>query len=142
METGLRISDLLGLRVADIQREFRLREQKNSHEKCMELSEGIIWEFESYVEKNGLQLSDYVFYSHESKKGKPVTRQWVNMQIGRVAKIRGLESIGTHSMRKIYACKLFGATRCLKSVQRAMGHKYASTTLAYLQDLLYQAIGS
>ena len=137
IETGFRIGDLLRLRLKDVKDfKFIMREQKTGNRRPLELSEGIRQEIDLYASRYRILPSDYLFYSGEQNKRKPMSRQWAHRVISRMARLRGLKSIGVHSMRKMYACNLFRATGSILSVQGALGHKHPSTTMIYLKDLL------
>jgi site-specific recombinase XerC len=43
--------------------------------------------------------------------------------------------LGTHSLRKTFARRLYGKTHDLKAVQHLLGHAYSSTTDRYLATL-------
>jgi site-specific recombinase XerC len=83
-----------------------------------------------------LKNDDFIFFSSSTQKHKPITRQWAHRIIASEARKMNLCCIGSHSMRKIYACNLYQSTGDLNAVQRALNHKYPSTTLLYLRDLL------
>jgi integrase len=135
--TGLRISDLLSLTVLYVSTgSITIREKKTKKYRYFSLDPDIMSDIAHYTRLFKLKPEHFLFFSSSSKFNKPMSRQWANRIIARTAKIRGLRCIGAHSMRKIYACTLYQSTGDLKSVQRALGHRYPSTTLFYLRDLL------
>jgi len=81
-----------------------------------------------------LSEGDYLFYSRENQKDRPVTRQHVARVLRAVGASVGLDHISTHSMRRTYAVGLYRACNDLLTVQRALGHKYLSSTLCYMLD--------
>jgi integrase len=113
-----------------------MMEKKTGKDRQVSISVDLLRDFERFVAWDGLVPSHFLFYSSFHAKVKPMTRQWVHKVISRVSRENGLNFIGTHSMRKIYACNLFSRFSCVYEVQKAMNHKYPSTTLIYLADLL------
>jgi integrase len=138
IETGLRISDLLSITAGMFSPlgEFSLTEKKTRKERFFRLSASLWHEIDQFRSIHHLKPDEFLFFSSASNKKKPVSRQWATRIIAQDAKLRGIFNIGAHSMRKVYACKLFLSTRNLKAVQAALNHRYPSTTLIYLSDLL------
>jgi len=121
--SGLRISDLLALRVRDVGDAFRVVESKTKKIKLVQLPpEG--WLFlQAYIDWRCLRPDDLLF---------PTTRQTVHKYFKKAAEDLGLDGIGPHSMRKIYAWNVFRVSGCLNTTRKALNHKYASTTVLYL----------
>jgi integrase len=146
ISTGLRISDLLTLRPMDISScRFTITEKKTGTVRSIKLPIDTYCLLKGYSALKRLKGSDYLFY--RTYKGieihdMPMSRQWAWRIISRTASKMGLESIGTHSMRKIYACGLFRRCGSLKAVQDELGHKDLATTLLYLKDLLKDLLES
>ena len=132
VETGLRISDLLALRVKDVKRNLHVTEKKTGKKRQFNLSPKLLAQFRSYIRKYRLKKADFLFYSAYTRTDRPVSRQWVWKIIARTATEMGLFSIGTHSARKTYAENLFARTGSVEAVQRALKHKHKKTTEAYL----------
>jgi len=140
--TGLRISDLLTLKSSQVLPggRFAIYESKTGKRKEISLDAEILGETKGYVKFYGLRPNDFLFFSHVTRKHKPMTRQWAHRVIAREGLKFARDSLGAHSMRKIYACNKYASTGSLESVQRDLNHKYVSTTLIYLKDLLEQGI--
>jgi integrase len=140
VSTGLRISDLLTLKTSHLLSSWiTLTEGKTKSFRSIELKPEIYDFYIGYTYLSQLKPDDYLF--HSSRKGspiknKPMTRQWATRVIGRVARENRQDFIFSHSMRKTYACRLFASSGSVKAVQTNLGHKYMSTTLIYLKDLL------
>lgn len=133
--TGLRISDLLRIRVADIQEHLTLREQKTGKIREIALSAVILADFMRFIRVQGLKPNEYVFFSSCSNRRKPISRQWANTIIARTSRLRGLSDVGSHSMRKTFACEIFQKTGSIYAVQQALNHSKVGTTEAYLKDI-------
>ena len=138
IETGLRISDLLSLKVSQISHfgNLDIRESKTGNWRSFKFEPYLLDELNTVVSSYNLIPDHYIFFSHVNRKKKHISRQYAHRLIARISKIRGLEHIGAHSMRKTYACRLFRSTGSLEAVQAILGHKHISTTLIYLRDLL------
>jgi integrase len=135
--TGLRISDLLALRVSDLSGCLvTICEKKTKNVREIKLPLEMFCFLKGYIHLMRLSPENYIFFRSHQKKDKPMSRQWAWRVISSVTRNLGLQSIGTHSMRKIYACSKFATTGSILSVQRDLGHKHMSTTLIYLKDLL------
>ena len=145
VETGLRISDLLTLQVRSLNQlplpmtsifVGNVYESKTGKHKQFTLGLDVSERLTKHIRTHRLKPEHYIFFSSATNKQKPISRQWAHRLIARTAKIRGLQCVGAHSMRKIYACNLYRATGSLSAVQKALNHSYPSTTLMYLRDLL------
>jgi integrase len=138
--TGLRISDLLTLKPQHITGcKFTVTEVKTKNIRNIEIPMDTFCLLHGYISLMRLKQSDYLFFSSHKgikKRDMPMSRQWAWRVISSVARQIGLEMIGTHSMRKIYACGYFVKSGSIQSVQKELGHKHMSTTLIYLKDLL------
>jgi integrase len=138
IETGLRISDLLSITAGVFLPDgsFELTEKKTKKVKKCHLSPELWSKVQEFRQHFRIAPDDYLFYRSAMDKKKPITRQWATRMIREEASKRGLRCIGSHSMRKVYACKLYLSYGEIKTVQAALNHKYPSTTLHYLADLL------
>jgi integrase len=130
--SGLRISDLLNLKVKQITPVMTVKEAKTGKSKNITLSEKILTEITEYVRAKKLEPGHYLFPRHDYEKDKPIGRIQTWRVISRTASEMGLKSIGTHSMRKTYAQNLYATTGDITVVQKHLNHKDAITTLAYL----------
>lgn len=134
VHTGLRVSDILSIRVRDVKSKMRVREQKTGKYKVIELSDDVLKAVKGHINDFDLRRGDYICFSTTRRKDKPLSRIQAYKIIKRVSRESGLEEIGTHSMRKTYALNLFKQSGDIFAVQKALNHKYVSTTLMYLID--------
>jgi integrase len=145
VETGLRITDLLKLDAKTVLSgdSWTIIEQKTGKPRTIKFTSQTHAALLEIVYNSGLMETDNdkIFYRHPTNKQQSITRQWAHRIIARTASNLGLGDVGAHSMRKIFACNLFRATGSFKRVQNELNHKYPSTTLIYLQDLLPSADG-
>ena len=126
--TGLRVTDIVSLEKNILEKkEPTIKEQKTGKSKRIyipaKLKKELI-EYSSYNKK-------YIFES-KSSSGH-ITRQAVHKHFKKIAaEIRADENIGTHSMRKRYALKLYEKGKSLKYIQNKLNHKNLGDSLLYL----------
>lgn len=142
INTGLRISDILSLKVSDVrnQTHLTLREKKTSKIKRIKIM-GISRELEDYIE--GMLDEQYLF---PSKKGhnQPITRVQAYRILNKAANAIGLrEEIGTHTLRKTYGYHFYQKTKDVALLQELFNHSSPSVTLRYIginQDVMDRAM--
>ena len=126
---GLRISDILKLRLCDIVRDgdrFRLEivEQKTGKHRIFTVPLVIQQYIENYCLRLGIQRRDIIF---------PVTERAVQKQLSIVCDYLGYEGISTHSFRKWYATEIYKNNGYdIALVQRLLQHSSATTTQRYI----------
>jgi integrase len=132
--TGLRISDLLRLRVRDMQNNpFLVRESKTGKKRYVELPLSIFDEIKGYCERvHKNNRMNYLVYSRYWCKDKSLSRVQAYKVLRSVAGDVGLDGTGTHCMRKSFAYDLFKATKDINVVRDVLNHKYTDTTMRYL----------
>lgn len=120
-DTGLRISDVLSIRTADLARTMRVTERKTGKQRRVQLRPATLRAAKAYAACYGRD------------KVIPRNRSTIYRQISRAASDLGMQHVSMHSIRKLYArqyCKAHG----LAATQREMQHNYISTTLLYVLD--------
>jgi len=101
INSGLRVSDLLQLRVCDIahQEHIVINEKKTGKIKKFKINPTVGFEVTRYV--MNMNRTDYLFTSNRAPTAdKPITRDTAYKALNRVALRMGLDDIGTHTMRK------------------------------------------
>lgn len=126
LETGLRVSDVLGIRAEQIkQKSFTVTERKTGKKKRIKLSPELL---RALREISG---TVYVF-EHRTDSNKTRTRQAVYTDLKRAQKALRLKgSLSPHSMRKNYAVALLQKTGDIKQVQKSLNHSHIEDTLLY-----------
>lgn len=106
INTGLRISDIIKLKVADVVNEngtvkshICIVEKKTGKRKRFKINDTLSREFAEYT-KN-MDMSDYLFNSRKGKN-EPISRVQAYRILNEVATKIGLEEIGTHTLRKSF----------------------------------------
>ena len=151
LNTGLRISDILPLKVEDIylkNGEFKeylvLNEMKTSKEKKIKLNDSIRKNISGYVKKEKLSEKDYLF---PSKKGGQIGRVQAYRVLKEASDIIGVENFGTHSLRKTWGYWTYKVSRYnIGLIMDTFNHSSQSVTLRYIgvnqdqKDELYSLV--
>ena len=126
---GIRISDILKLRLADIVKDgarYRLdiTEQKTGKSRTFTVPFPIYQYIENYCLKNGISPDARIF---------PITERAVQKQLKLVCDYLGLEGISTHSFRKYYATEIYKNNDYdIVLVQQLLQHSSTAITQKYI----------
>ena len=126
---GLRISDILKLRLSDIVSDggrYRLEitEQKTGKKRVFTVPLVIQQYIENYCLRNGIKRNDIIF---------PISERAVQKQLAIVCDFLGYTGISTHSFRKFYATDIYQKNGYdIVLVQRLLQHSSATTTQRYI----------
>lgn len=129
INTGLRITDLLSLRVGDVRdRDFYiLREQKTK--KTKEIYIGHLQEdIAAYTEG----MDDDVPLFPSRKGDAAISRQQAHKILAAAGHKAELEDIGCHSLRKTYGYHFYQKTKDVALLQDLFNHAAPSVTLRYI----------
>lgn len=144
---GLRISDLLALRLGDVRGKTHtiVMEQKTGKRREIKLSDTVIKE----VAKLDGDDTEYIFKSRQGDN-KPITRVQAYRILNDAAKKAGIAenvgSIGTHSLRKTFGYQLYTKGIDITRLMDILSHSTPSMTLNYIGitrdeiDAAYDAI--
>ncbi|MFJ5625430.1 site-specific integrase [Peribacillus loiseleuriae] len=134
INTGLRISDILKLRVRDVQGwKIYLKENKTGKEKEVKMPPDLKKVIRKYIE--GKNKNDYLFPSRQKdKRGKPkpISRGMAYVILQEVADEFGLERIGCHSLRKTYGYHFYSQTKDVAALQEMLNHSDPDITRRYI----------
>lgn len=134
--TGLRVSELVGLRIADLnlERGFLLVLGKGSKERAVPMGEAAVAAITDYLARARPYLlkgkdSEVVFIS---LRRRGITRQMFWERIKLYSRSAGIgKSISPHTLRHSFATHLLDNGADLRSVQAMLGHSDISTTQIY-----------
>lgn len=130
INTGLRVSDLLNLKIKDIKgkKKVIVKEGKTEKPRTIYLS-NIYKELNEYIKT--LQGTGWLF---PSRKGdKPISRIQAYRQLNKAAKMVDInEGIGTHTTRKTFGYWYYKETRDIASLQMILNHSHPEITLKYI----------
>lgn len=143
INTGLRISDLLRLKVADVRNKTHIliTEKKTDKRKKFKLNDKLRKAIDKYT--LGKRNDEYLFPS--TSGNKPITRVRAYQIINGAARMIGLTEIGTHTLRKTFGYHFYQRTRDIATLQMIFNHSHPSITLRYIginQDLMDAAVNS
>lgn len=141
VNTGLRISDILPLKVSDVRGKTHLviTEKKTGKPKRFKINQALRAAIQSYIVE--LEDDDYLFASE--KRPKPITRVRAYQILNGGARKIGLSEIGTHSLRKSFGYHFYQRTRDIATLQMIFNHSHPAITLKYIgitQDLIDKAV--
>ena len=130
--TGLRVSELVGLKQADVDLLAGLVvcHGKGNKERRVPLGKSAIHWLQQYaaVKKGyGKQTTPNVFLH----RGRPFTRQIAWLMIKRHAEKVGIKNVSPHTLRHSFATHLLQHGADSRSVQALLGHSDISTTQIY-----------
>src|SRR5690606_27626119 len=132
INTTLRISDILNLRVGDVSGDYiELREQKTGKLKRIKINKSVKNAVNKLVDKKA-DSNDWLFPSR--KGNNPITRVQACRILNLAAKRAGLDNIGfgTHSMRKTAAYHAYKSGVDLPTRMRVLNHSSQKETLKYI----------
>lgn len=153
--TGYRVQDIVDLTIADIKEAlengyFEIQEKKQyrtwethieKHPKSLkktpekrrhDIEPPLAIFLKNYIK--GKKKSEYAFVSQKGRGSKHITAKTYSDILKEVAQDEeiGLKNITGHSLRKVYARRLYEATNDLEFVRIALGHKSIEITKKYL----------
>lgn len=140
INTGLRISDLLKLKIEDVMDErgkvkatIYLRERKTGKEKVFAINKTLKEVIKEYL--CSLKIYELSWFLFKSKKGKnsPITRIQAYDILNNAAELIGIkDKIGTHSLRKTfgYHARMRGAP--IEILQKIFNHTSPGVTMRYI----------
>ncbi|WNF35690.1 site-specific integrase [Bacillaceae bacterium IKA-2] len=129
INTGLRVGDLLKLKVKDVKRKNKviIQEGKTKKTRTINLS-NIYDELQSYITNNP---SDWLF---PSRKGdNPITTTQAYRQLNKAGEMADIEDgIGTHTMRKTFGYWFYKQNKDVAKLQKILNHSHPEITLRYI----------
>lgn len=140
INTGLRISDILQLKVGDVAGNdyYVLTEQKTGKRKRISLH-AVKEEISAYTQNR--EPEEWLFPSRRGDQ--PITRIQAYRILNDAAEVCGLEEIGTHTLRKTFGYHFYKATKDVAMLQTLFNHSAPSITLRYIgiaQDEIDEAM--
>jgi|AMFO01.1.fsa_nt_gi Site-specific recombinase XerD len=135
--TGMRVSELSGLRLEDVnlERNTVLCRGKRNREREIPFHELAAQKLMHYLKEGRPQLvkgvhpNDAVFLNY---RGTPLTRQGIWLIIRKYARLAGIEvRVSPHVLRHSVATHLLRSGANLREVQELLGHVNMSTTQRY-----------
>ncbi len=140
INTGLRISDVLKLKVRDVRdcSHIIIKEQKTGKEKRFMINNELRSEILRYTAN--MEDHEHLF---PSKKGGHIGRVQAYTLLKKAATNAGLDDIGTHTLRKTFGYHFYKKTKDVALLQNIFNHSAPSVTLRYIginQDIIDAAV--
>lgn len=127
--TGLRIGDLLQLRLKDIIKEgsryhFDIVEQKTKKRRTFTIAPEVYTYLQTYALESGIRPERRLFQ---------IGSRGISKHLQRVCEYLGLEGIGTHSFRKFFAVSIYNDNDFnVELVRELLQHSSVAITQHYL----------
>lgn len=142
INTGLRISDILALKVSDVRDKthISINEQKTGKTKRFKINDNLKSEVDKYI--LNMNKDEYLFQSQKGTN-KPITRVQAYRILNKAGEKVGLAEIGTHTLRKTFGFHFYQKTKDVALLQELFNHSAPSVTLRYIginQDIMDRAI--
>ena len=151
LNTGLRISDVVDVKVSDLLTEngrfkehFSKEELKIGKNTKIKLKDDLKKAIKSFIQENNLDYSDYIFFSR--KDGCISTTQTYRV-LKSAAEALGIEHFGTHSLRKTFGYWTYKQSKYnIGLIMDIFNHTSPTMTLRYIginqeqKDELYSVV--
>ena len=138
INSGLRISDILKLKVADVKdkKYIELIEQKTGKYKRFPITKSFKKELEDFIV--GKNYEEWLFTSSKGKK--PISRIQAYRIICKACVCAGITShVGTHTLRKTFGYHFYQENKDIALLQCIFNHSAPNVTLRYIginQDII------
>ncbi len=130
INTGLRIGDLLSLKIKDIKgkRKIILKEGKTDKPRTLHLS-NIYDELNEYIK--GLSGTEWLFPSRKGDKN--ISEVQAYRQLNKASSMIDIvDGIGTHTLRKTFGYWHYKQFKDVAQLQMILNHSHPSITLKYI----------
>ena len=139
INSGLRISDLLSLTVADVLDEdgkicdrMSVKEKKTGKRKEFPISSAVKKAINDYLRTRDWERIEPLFLSRKRKNGGFLTRERAYWILRNAAREIGLKRVGTHTMRKTFGYFAYKKGVGIEVIQKLLNHSSPRVTLAYI----------
>lgn len=133
MNTGLRIGDIIRLKVSDVRNKTHivLKEKKTNKRQELLLNDVLKGLIKDFIREANLNDNDYLFKSRQG--GSHIKRFRAYQIFNQAAREIGLtERIGCHSLRKSFGYHFYKKNKCIVTLMKIFNHSHQSITLRYI----------
>lgn len=130
--SGLRVSELTGLAVGDIDRSSGMARVmgKGNKERIVPVGSVALQVLDAYLAERGMPAENTPLFL--GQRGKRISRRTVDRIVKRWSSgIASFRSVSPHTLRHTFATHLLEAGADLRSIQELLGHASLSTTQKY-----------
>ena len=129
--SGLRISDILRLKVRDVRGKdkIKIREKKTGKEKSFPINKPLADVLESYCD--GKHDYEYLVPS-DRVTNKAISREYAYRIMHEAGERFGLYNLGTHTLRKTFGYHFYMQTKDVVLLMRIFNHSSQAQTLRYI----------
>jgi integrase len=143
---GLRITDMLGLKVRDVRgkSQIRIKERKTGKTKLIEINPKLKRAIQEYIRDKS--DDEYLFPSRQRDRHgrpKPITREMAYRILKEAASRYNLDHIGCHTLRKTFGYHFYLKEKNVAMLMEIFNHSHESITLRYIginQDEIRKAM--
>ena len=128
--TGIRLSELLDLRISDLElptRRLFIHESKNEQGRVVFLTPALAQHLQAYLAWRPNSQTDHLFVTPD---GRPLAQGTVRYRCRQWGAIHAV-SFSPHRLRHTFATRLLNQGLPLESIRRLLGHKTLTMTLRY-----------
>ncbi|MCP1124578.1 site-specific integrase [Bacillus sp. 3103sda1] len=141
INTGLRISDILKLKVGDLKgSHISMREMKTGKQKRIQITAALRKELKWFIEER--EDHEYLIKSRQGSN-RPIGRSMAYKILRTAAAEFGLDEIGTHTLRKTFGYHMYMQTKNIALLMEIFNHSSERVTLRYIgvnQDAMDRAM--
>lgn len=133
--TGLRVSDIVGLRVKDVIKGGvpKIREVKTRKRTHTYINKALLHEIKQYVAFMHLKPEDWLFPSRKKSVGSGhISTTQVYRFLVEAGDMLGRHDIGTHTMRKTFGWQYYKSGGRIEELQQILNHTTPAVTRRYL----------
>lgn len=131
INTGLRISDILNLKIYDVRDRTHIiiKEKKTGKEKRFLINSQLRKDIEKFISR--MDNEEYLF---QSRKGinRPISRVQAYRVLNKAANKVGISEVGTHTLRKTFGYWHYQIYKDIAILQDIFNHSAPSITLRYI----------
>jgi len=135
-EAGLRVSEVLGLHVEDVEVEEKrvdVLRGKGARPRVVYFhSEELVYLLERWLRERPEPDSSYLFINIKENRGERMSPDNVNKIVARYAEKAGIRKpVSPHVLRHTFATELLREGNHIRLVQVALGHRWLTSTMVY-----------
>lgn len=132
-DTGMRISELVDVRISDVDLErmqVHIRESKFKKDRYVNISAHLVRGIQKHLQVN--TPKDFLF-NHPQRKGIPLSKTGIRLRLKEAVEQASIKKdICMHTFRHTFATHQLESGQNIVSVKEAMGHALLSATMVYL----------